>query len=92
MIVFLHPLPLDGTVWSDDIRGIGPSIAPDLHDFGSDVGAWAEGAIAMAGDGQLDLVGNSVGDFCVLEGTGHYGQLEKPEELLGIVGSFLTTR
>lgn len=67
MIVFLHPLPFDGTVWSEEIRSLGPSIAPNLHDFGDSVGAWAEGAIAAAGDGVLDLVGNSVGASCTLE-------------------------
>jgi pimeloyl-ACP methyl ester carboxylesterase len=67
MLVFLHPLPFDATVWSDEIRSLGPSIAPNLHDFGDDVGAWADGALAAAGEGPLDVIGNSVGASCALE-------------------------
>jgi hypothetical protein len=42
----LHPLPLDGSLFSDSIRVLGDaSVAPTLYDTGGHISAWAEAAL-----------------------------------------------
>lgn len=67
MLVLLHPLPLTGAAWPEQIRGLDESIAPNLYDFGDNIGDWARGVLDLAGSGPLDVVGNSVGGSCALE-------------------------
>lgn len=70
-VLLLHPLPLDGSVFSEVEFGPGGAdeevVAPTLYGCGDDVGAWAEAALDRAGDGPLVVVGNSVGGSCAIE-------------------------
>jgi pimeloyl-ACP methyl ester carboxylesterase len=67
-LVLLHPLPLDGSVWSEETRGLASHcIAPTLYDLGATIGDWAAGVLDLAGPGPLVLVGNSVGGSCAIE-------------------------
>jgi pimeloyl-ACP methyl ester carboxylesterase len=67
-LVLLHPLPLDGSVWSDELRDLAPrTITPTLYDYGDAITDWAAAVLDLAGPGPLDLVGNSVGGSCALE-------------------------
>lgn len=42
-------------------------VAPDLYQLGSTLEDWAVGALRLAGDGPLVVVGNSVGGSCAIE-------------------------
>ena len=67
-LVLLHPLPLDGTVWSEEIRSLAPNVvAPNLYGLGSSMEEWAAGVLAMCADEPMILVGNSVGGSCAVE-------------------------
>jgi pimeloyl-ACP methyl ester carboxylesterase len=67
-LVLLHPLPLDGSIWSDGVTGlVDECIAPDLYPLGEDIRDWARGVLDLAGDGEMTLVGNSVGGSCAIE-------------------------
>ena len=67
-LVLLHPLPLDGSVFDDDVRALaGECFAPTLYDFGNDIEAWARGVLDVVGDGPLVVVGNSIGGSCAIE-------------------------
>lgn len=66
MLLLLHPLPLDGSVWSAAFGDV-DHVAPTLYEFGDRIEDWAAGALDAAGTGPLDLVGNSVGGSCALE-------------------------
>ena len=67
-LVLLHPLPLDGSVWDDEMRALSPrTLAPTLYDLGDTISEWAEAVLDLAGPGPLVLVGNSVGGSCAVE-------------------------
>jgi pimeloyl-ACP methyl ester carboxylesterase len=67
-VVLLHPLPLDGSVWSDEMRALGPSVvAPTLYDLGDSIESWAGAVVDIAGPGPLVVVGNSIGGSCAIE-------------------------
>jgi pimeloyl-ACP methyl ester carboxylesterase len=67
-LVLLHPLPLDGTIWSEDIRSLASKVvAPTLYGLGSSMEEWAAGVLALCADEPLILVGNSVGGSCAVE-------------------------
>lgn len=67
-LLLLHPLPLDGSIFSDDIRGLGDACAtPTLHNAGDDITSWAEAALDVIGDGPVVVVGNSIGGSCAIE-------------------------
>ncbi|HVJ34158.1 MAG TPA: alpha/beta hydrolase [Terriglobia bacterium] len=67
-VLFLHALPLDGTMW-DGQRGILPaaSCAPTLYALGETVEEWAAEALKRAKGDRLIVVGCSVGGSCALE-------------------------
>ncbi|MEM7173302.1 MAG: alpha/beta hydrolase [Pseudomonadota bacterium] len=67
-LLFLHALPLDGSMW-DQHRGLfnGLSDAPTLYGLGNTLEAWAEAALKIAKGNRLIVVGCSVGGFCALE-------------------------
>ncbi len=67
-MVLLHPLPFDGSVWSDEMRSLGQGvIAPTLYDHGDSVESWATAVLDAAAPGPLVVVGNSIGGSCAIE-------------------------
>lgn len=67
-LLLLHPLPLDGSIFSDGIRALGDAcVAPTLYDAGDDLRSWAEAALDAVGDGPVVVVGNSIGGSCAIE-------------------------
>jgi len=67
-VVLLHPLPLDSSMWSEEIRNLGQTVlAPDLYELGNSLESWASRVLELAGSGPLVLIGNSVGGSCAVE-------------------------
>lgn len=67
-LVLLHALPLDGSMWADELDlHVESTIAPTLYGLGDSLEAWAGGVLDLAGEGPLLVVGNSVGGSCALE-------------------------
>lgn len=67
-LLLLHPLPLDGSIFSDDLMSLGDTcIAPTLYAQGDDLVTWARAALDVVGDGPVVIVGNSIGGSCAIE-------------------------
>lgn len=67
-LLLLHPLPLDGSIFSDDLRALADDCAaPTLYRCGANIGAWAQAALDSIGDGPAVVVGNSIGGSCAVE-------------------------
>jgi pimeloyl-ACP methyl ester carboxylesterase len=67
-LVLLHPLPLDGTVWSADIIGLRSRVVrPTLYELGDSIESWASGVLDMVGNERMEIVGNSIGGSCAIE-------------------------
>jgi pimeloyl-ACP methyl ester carboxylesterase len=67
-LLLLHPLPLDGSIFSDDLRSlVDDCVAPTLYSEGADLTAWAATALDAVGDGPVVVVGNSIGGSCAIE-------------------------
>lgn len=67
-LLLLHPLPLDGSIFSDDLRSlVDDCVAPTLYEEGPDIAAWAVAALDAVGDGPVVVVGNSIGGSCAIE-------------------------
>lgn len=67
-LVLLHALPLDGTMWTDDMHlEFDCVIAPTLYELGDSLEEWAGAVLDLAGSGPLVLFGSSVGGSCALE-------------------------
>lgn len=67
-LLLLHPLPLDGSIFSDGLRALTEeSASPSLYDAGDDLVAWARSALDAVGDGPIVVVGNSIGGSCAIE-------------------------
>jgi pimeloyl-ACP methyl ester carboxylesterase len=67
-LVLLHPLPLDGTIWSAATADLTVEfLAPTLYPLGDDLEDWARAVLELAGSGPLLVVGNSVGGSCAVE-------------------------
>lgn len=67
-LVLLHALPLDGSVWANEMQlEVESTIAPTLYGLGQSLESWARGVLDLAGRSDLVLVGNSVGGSCALE-------------------------
>lgn len=67
-LLLLHPLPLDGSIFSDDLRALGDEChAPTLYEAGGDIVNWARVALESVGDGPVVVVGNSIGGSCAIE-------------------------
>ncbi len=67
-LLLLHPLPLDGSIFSNELRALADqSVSPTLYDAGDDLVAWARRALDAVGDGPLVVVGNSIGGSCAIE-------------------------
>lgn len=67
-LLLLHPLPFDGSIFSDDLRAlVDDCVAPTLYGAGDDITGWAEAALDAIGDGRVVVVGNSIGGSCAVE-------------------------
>ena len=67
-LLLLHPLPLDGSIFSDDLPALADEcMAPTLYEQGNDLIDWARAALDSVGDGPVVVVGNSVGGSCAIE-------------------------
>ncbi|QCK84854.1 alpha/beta hydrolase [Phreatobacter aquaticus] len=67
-ILFLHALPLDGSMWDAQRRFLpNPSYAPTLYGMGDSVGQWARAAVSLVKGDRMIVVGCSVGGSCALE-------------------------
>jgi pimeloyl-ACP methyl ester carboxylesterase len=67
-LLLLHPLPLDGSIFSDELRSlVDDCVAPTLYSEGADLAAWAVAALDAVGDGPVVVVGNSIGGSCAIE-------------------------
>jgi pimeloyl-ACP methyl ester carboxylesterase len=67
-LLLLHPLPLDESIFSDDLRSLADDcVAPTLYSQGADLAAWARAALDAVGDGPVVVVGNSIGGSCAIE-------------------------
>jgi pimeloyl-ACP methyl ester carboxylesterase len=67
-VLFLHALPLDGTMWADFMDLIpGGCFAPALYEYGDSIENWASMALEATPAKRLVVVGCSVGGSCALE-------------------------
>jgi pimeloyl-ACP methyl ester carboxylesterase len=67
-LVFLHALPLDGSMWAGQQQLLpGSTYAPTLYPFGDSIEAWAAAVLNVAKGNRLIVVGCSVGGSCALE-------------------------
>lgn len=67
-LLLLHPLPLNGSIFSAGLRAlVDESAAPTLYGVGDDLGDWAQAALDSIGDGPIVVVGNSIGGSCAIE-------------------------
>jgi pimeloyl-ACP methyl ester carboxylesterase len=67
-LLFLHALPLDGSMWTGQ-QGLlpGATHAPTLYGFGNNVEVWAAEALRLVKSDRLIVVGCSVGGSCAVE-------------------------
>ena len=67
-LLFLHALPLDGTMWAGQKHILPRSTyTPTLYPLGDSVEAWAAAALKLVKGDRLIVVGCSVGGSCALE-------------------------
>ena len=67
-MLFLHALPLDGSMWTAYADMCpGSFCAPTLYGLGDSVEQWADEALRRAAGDRLIVVGCSVGGSCALE-------------------------
>src|SRR5258707_9280720 len=67
-LLFLHALPLDGSMWAGQKQLLpGSTFTPTLYPFGDSIEAWAAAALKLAKGDRLVVVGCSVGGSCALE-------------------------
>jgi len=67
-LLFLHALPLDGSMWAAQQQLLpNSSHAPTLYPFGDNIEAWAAAALSVTSGDHLIVVGCSVGGSCAIE-------------------------
>lgn len=67
-LLLLHALPLDASMWANQIDLLpADTVAPSLYRFGDRIESWAASALAEARGNRLVVVGCSVGGSCALE-------------------------
>ena len=67
-LLFLHALPLDGSMWAAQMELLpGSTYAPTLYPLGDSVEEWAAEALKLVKGDRLIVVGCSVGGSCALE-------------------------
>jgi len=65
--LFLHALPLDGSMWAAQLDIFPGAHAPTLYDFGNHVEHWAAASLRLTKSDDLIVVGCSVGGSCAVE-------------------------
>jgi pimeloyl-ACP methyl ester carboxylesterase len=67
-LLFLHALPLDGSMWAAQRQLLPDSTyTPTLYPLGDSIEAWAAAALNIAQGDRLVVVGCSVGGSCAVE-------------------------
>jgi pimeloyl-ACP methyl ester carboxylesterase len=67
-LLFLHALPLDGSMWAGQMALLpGSTHAPTLYALGDSVEEWAAEVLQLVKGDRLIVVGCSVGGSCALE-------------------------
>jgi len=67
-LLFLHALPLDGSMWAGQKQLMpGSTHTPTLYSLGDSIEAWAAAALNLTKGDRLIVVGCSVGGSCALE-------------------------
>ena len=67
-LLFLHALPLDGSMWANHMDLLpGSTFAPTLYSLGDSAEEWATEALRLTRSDRLIVVGCSVGGSCALE-------------------------
>lgn len=67
-ILFLHALPLDGTMWRDQLNLFpAPTYAPTLYRNGPSIETWAQSALDEIRERNIIVIGCSIGGSCALE-------------------------
>jgi pimeloyl-ACP methyl ester carboxylesterase len=64
-VVLLHAFPLDERMWEPQSGVVPDAIAPRLYGRGRTMAAWAD-SVARDVDGEVVLVGASMGGYCAL--------------------------
>jgi 3-oxoadipate enol-lactonase len=77
-LVLLHALPLDERMWSAQVERFG-GVASRLYGRGPSLDGWAEAVLAEV-EGELVLVGASMGGYCALAMA-----RREPERVRGLV-------
>jgi pimeloyl-ACP methyl ester carboxylesterase len=67
-VVLLHAFPLDERMWEPqrELLADADVFAPRLYGYGNSMDAWADGILRDAGEGNLVLVGASMGGYAAL--------------------------
>jgi pimeloyl-ACP methyl ester carboxylesterase len=67
-VVLLHALPLDERMWDPqrELLADADVFAPRLYGYGNSMDAWAQAILRDVGDGDLVLVGASMGGYAAL--------------------------
>lgn len=64
-VLLLHAFPFDERMWERQARLVPDAVAPRLYGRGPTMDAWAE-SVAAEVEGELTLVGASMGGYCAL--------------------------
>jgi pimeloyl-ACP methyl ester carboxylesterase len=78
-VLFLHALPLDERMWERQRDAFSDAVAPRLYGRGSSMEGWARGILEEV-DGEVVVVGASMGGYCALELL-----RQAPERVRGLV-------
>ena len=78
-VLLLHALPLDERMWEPQRGALGDVVAPRLYGRGSRMEEWARGILEEV-EGDLAVVGASMGGYCALEIA-----RQAPERVRGLV-------
>src|SRR5437870_2433379 len=65
-VLFLHALPLDERMWEPQRDAFPDAVAPRLYGWGASMEGWARGILDEV-EGELVVVGASMGGYCALE-------------------------
>ena len=65
-VLLLHALPLDERMWEPQRGALGDVVTPRLYGRGSSMERWAQGILEEV-EGDLAVVGASMGGYCALE-------------------------
>src|SRR5919199_2880007 len=78
-VLFLHALPLDERMWEPQRAAFPDAVAPRLYGRGASMEGWARSILDEV-EGELAVVGASMGGYCALEVA-----RQAPERVRGLV-------